>query len=412
MNIIKDLWKYIVSIKDIISEIGAIAGVISAIKKWKGRKETDDASVKEIVKATLCAQKEIAKEYEPKLADKKNEIAELKKAIKALLAPEIASQQRRTEAVEALKQGNTKAALALFAEMEETVSAKKTEEGRKAAEFAKYQGAITYLNSPQEALGHYKRAADYDPADAGTWNRIGVLQARLGNLKEAEAAYLQALELGKRAKDKATIATVLTNLGVIAKIRGELDEAKDYYKQALTLSEEIGSKEGRAINLGNLGNIAQIQGELGKAEDYYNQSLALSEELGSKEGRAANLTNLGIIIIAKIRGELDEAKDYYKQALTLYKELGSKEGRAANLTNLGVIAQIRGELDEAKDYHNQALALSEELGSKEGRAKNLGNLGNIAKIRGEFDKAEDYLKQALALEEELGRQGRQGSKPY
>nr|VFJ86355.1 MAG: hypothetical protein BECKH772A_GA0070896_1000113 [Candidatus Kentron sp. H]VFJ88160.1 MAG: hypothetical protein BECKH772B_GA0070898_100014 [Candidatus Kentron sp. H]VFJ95385.1 MAG: hypothetical protein BECKH772C_GA0070978_1000213 [Candidatus Kentron sp. H] len=138
--------------------------------------------------------------------------------------------QRAAEA--ALKRGETQAADALFAELE-------TAGSKKAAQAAKYRGAIAYMNAPQAALAHYQRAVGYAPEDRDAWNRVGVLNWRLGDIGAAEAAWARVRALGEQAGDRETEAIALGNLGLIARTRGEPDKAEEgrepIYVQALGL---------------------------------------------------------------------------------------------------------------------------------------------------------------------------------
>ena len=70
-----------------------------------------------------------------------------------------------------------------------------------------------------------------------------------GNLKAAEDAFRQVLDLGRIQDDQRAIAVGYGNLGVIAMARGDLEAAVDYYNQALALDEELGRKEGMAMQI-------------------------------------------------------------------------------------------------------------------------------------------------------------------
>lgn len=238
-------------------------------------------SPKEVARIACEMAETLRREHAEQLGCKDKEIEELTKAVKALRASDT-SQKRRAEAEAALQRGNTKAADAIFAEIEQSEADKREEHSCKAAEAAKHRGAIAYLNSPKEALPHYERAVGYDPEDTDAWNRIGNLRYRLGDLQEAEDAWNRAQELAKHTNNKEAIAVALGNLGVIARTRGDLPKAEDYLNRAFALDEEIGRKEGMANQLGNLGAIALTRGDLAKAKDYWEDALKLFEAIGAR----------------------------------------------------------------------------------------------------------------------------------
>ena len=264
------------------------------------------------------------------------------------------------------------------------------------------EGALTFYGDPQASLAAYRRAHALDPENIDAINFIGQLEHLFGNLKAADDAFRQVLDLGRTQDDKEAIAAAYGNLGVIAMTRGDLDTAVDLYTQTLARLEDMGNKVGMAATYGNLGNVAAKQGDLETAVDYHNQALALDKELGSKAGMAAHYGNLGTVAFKQ--GDLEVAVDYHNQALALDKELGRKAGMARRYGNLGVIAMTRGDLDTAVDYYNQALALNKKLGRKEGMALSYAILGHVAVARGDLLEARQFLVQARGLFAEMGVQ--------
>ncbi|MDG0985652.1 MAG: tetratricopeptide repeat protein [Planktomarina sp.] len=222
------------------------------------------------------------------------------------------------------------------------------------------EGALTFYGDPQASLAAYRRAHALDPENIDAINFIGVLELRFGNLKAAEDAFCQVLDLGRTQDDQEAIAVAYGNLGNIVGTLGDLEAAADLYTQALARLEDMGKKVGIAVIYGNLGNVALEQDDLEMAVDYYNQALALNKKLGRKEGMAANYGNLGLV--AKEQGDIDAAGDYLNQALDLHEELGSKEGMALNYAGLGAVAVVRGDLLEARQFWVQARGLYAEMG--------------------------------------------------
>ena len=184
------------------------------------------------------------------------------------------------------------------------------------------EGALTFYGDPQASLAAYRRAHALDPENIAAIDSIGQLELIFENLKAAEDAFRQVLDLGRFRDDKRAIAPAYSNLGVIAMTRGDFEEAVDYYNQGLALDEELGSKKRMAAHYSLLGVAAFKQDDFDTAVDYFNRALALNKKLGRKEGMALNYAGLGVV--AFTRGESLEARQFLVQARGLFAEMGAQ----------------------------------------------------------------------------------------
>ena len=184
------------------------------------------------------------------------------------------------------------------------------------------EGALTFYGDPQASLAAYRRAHALDPENIAAIDSIGQLELIFENLKAAEDAFRQVLDLGRFRDDKRAIAAAYSNLGVIAMTRGDFEEAVDYYNQGLALDEELGSKKRMAAHYSLLGVAAFKQDDFDTAVDYFNRALALNKKLGRKEGMALNYAGLGVV--AFTRGESLEARQFLVQARVLFAEMGAQ----------------------------------------------------------------------------------------
>ena len=182
------------------------------------------------------------------------------------------------------------------------------------------EGALTFYGDPQASLAAYRRAHALDSENIAAIEFIGQLELIFGNLKAAEDALRQVLDLGRTQEDQRAIAFGYGSLGVISMARGDWEVAGDYFTQALALDEELGRKAGLAMQNGNLGVVAVKRDDFDAAVDYFNQALARYEELGRKEGMALIYANLGAV--AFFWGDLLEARQFWVQARGLYAEMG------------------------------------------------------------------------------------------
>ena len=102
------------------------------------------------------------------------------------------------------------------------------------------EGALTYYGDPQASLAAYRRAHALDPENIDAINFIGLLELLFGNLKAAEDALRQVLDLGRTRDDQGAIAIAYGILGAVALKRGDLLEARQFLVQARGLYAEMG----------------------------------------------------------------------------------------------------------------------------------------------------------------------------
>ena len=373
---------------------GGVGAVLLAwaLNRWLSG--SSKVPVKEVIKT-------LQNTYREELREKGEEIQALKKAVEALTkqkGPGI------REALRELKEGRPGAAEAIFEQILERKKAEGEAASKEAAAVARHIGALAYLHDTQKALSAYAEAVAFDPEDPDGWNRLGLLQKRLGDLEAAIQAFERVLALGNKVNDKVVVAAAYGNLGTVYRTRGDLEKAEEHHLKSLAIEEELDRKEGMANQYGNLGIVHAKRGELAKAEEHFLKSLAIEEELGRKEGMASDYGNLGLVY--EERGELEKAEEYHLKSLAIEEELGRKEGMASDYGNLGLVYETRGELEKAEEHFLKSLALNEELDRKEGMAISYVNLGIVYAKRGKLQKACEAWAQAKRLFLELGAEDR------
>ena len=142
------------------------------------------------------------------------------------------------------------------------------------------EGALTFYGDPQASLAAYRRAHALDPENIAAIDSIGQLELIFENLKAAEDAFRQVLDLGRFQDDQGAMAVGYGNLGNVAFKQGDLDAAVDYHNQALALDKELGRKEGMVLGYANLGLVAFKRGDLLEARQFWVQARGLFAEMG------------------------------------------------------------------------------------------------------------------------------------
>ncbi len=137
----------------------------------------------------------------------------------------------------------------------------------------------------------YQKLADRWPSNlkseerydyAWVWNRLGIFQLDLGQVKQAIASHNQSLEIFQQIGERSGIASSLGSLGNAYNSQGDYAQAIDYCQQSLEIEQQIGERRGIAYSLMSLGNAYNSQGDYGQAIDYYQQSLEIKQQIGDR----------------------------------------------------------------------------------------------------------------------------------
>jgi len=110
----------------------------------------------------------------------------------------------------------------------------------KEVEALRHLGSLAFLHDTQKAFNAYQRSTELDPDSQESWNQLGHLYRRIGELENAENAYMALLKLART--DRVGQAVAYGNLGVVYYTRGDLDQAVGYWEKSLALFTEIGAK--------------------------------------------------------------------------------------------------------------------------------------------------------------------------
>ncbi len=174
------------------------------------------------------------------------------------------------------------------------------------------------------------QAIAHDPDKPDPHANLGLALHALGRVREAEAAYRQALAL------RESFPEAHNSLGSALQELGRLDEAVAHYRRALDLHGAYPEA------LANLGTALHARDRLEEAEAALRQALALDR---------SNLLawcNLGVVL--KECGRLSEAETALAEALRLLP------GDPETLVNLGLLREAQGQREEAERCYRQALA--------------------------------------------------------
>ena len=197
----------------------------------------------------------------------------------------------------------------------------------------------------QEALAVNRELND--PAGiCETLNNLGLAYQSQGRLREANAAYLEALDQARQLPPGPLLALTLTHLGDVARVHKDYMLALNYYHQALMADTGAKDPRGQALRQERLGRTFLDLKDYDRAAVYLKEALSEFRRLQDTDGIAAALKDLTLLALA--RGDRQEADLNGKLLLGLYQTRG-QEQEARELEAL--LKRRRREVRDVRQVH-------------------------------------------------------------
>jgi CHAT domain-containing protein/tetratricopeptide (TPR) repeat protein len=196
------------------------------------------------------------------------------------------------------------------------------------------------------------------------------------------------------------VGRTLNDLGRLYRAQGDIKQALAAYREALALNRRLGEAWAQAATLQGLGMAYRSSGETGKAIDHYEAALALWRQLGDRLGEARTLSTLGDLYQSV--GDPQRALDQLEPALALFASAGRPREEASALTSLGDALSRRGEGPKAVAALEHALAIERQNGDRDGEARTLNDLGWVYILRHDWRHVRDSFARARDLYREAG----------
>lgn len=227
---------------------------------------------------------------------------------------------------------------------------------------------LTELQNYKEAISLFNRAIELDP-DPVYLENLGFAYEHSGDIQNAEANYLKALEMEETEKD-----TYENRLGIFYFNQGIYDKSIQHYLNAIKI-------EPKAIYYENLGLSYQESNQLPEAEKYFRKAIEESTDNKDKYYNQLAFFLSGIGRHKEASKLLDKALEI-KKAPTYYE-------------NLGYAYENLGRMEDAEKNYRKALRLSPHE-----KDKYYNRLGNFYFHQDNIDKAIGYYKKAIELKPE------------
>jgi tetratricopeptide (TPR) repeat protein len=271
--------------------------------------------------------------------------------------------------------------------------------------------------------------------------RVGTMRYSLGELREAQRDYDQALaiyqqlaaDFPSRTDFRQNLAICHNNRGSLLHATGRPREAEQDYNQALRIRKQLAAdfptrtdfRQNLARSHNNLGNLLYTTGRLQEAEQEYDQGLSIQKRLAAdfparaefRQELASSHSNRGVL--RTNTGRLKEAEKDFDRAVSIRKQLAAdfpsrpelRQELAASHHNRGRLLYGMGRLKEAEKDFDQALSIHKQLAadfpsrpefrhnlvrSHVGRGDLLGATGRLQEAEKDLDEAVSIQKQLLA----------------
>lgn len=136
------------------------------------------------------------------------------------------------------------------------------------------------------------------------WVNTGWLAVKTGDHSRADAAFAQALEIGRLVRSDDLIAHALAALGSMAAVKGEAGRAMALADEAVDVARRMGLRLSLVTALTRAAAAAVVLGRLDQAASRLTESLALPCDAGSSGWGADCLELTGLLLVESDRPHL------------------------------------------------------------------------------------------------------------
>jgi tetratricopeptide (TPR) repeat protein len=169
---------------------------------------------------------------------------------------------------------------------------------------ALYAAAVFHHDDPTRATALAEEAlalarAHRDPIGAvRALTTIAGIMADAGDVEQAQAQLLEALNLAEQEGDEHWLGLVEENLGYVAIDRVDLQEAEAHFQAALVHCQHSGYAWNEANVFGGLGEVARLRGDWEHAVQLQRESLTRHRSVHSRLGMLRAVEALAALVAA------------------------------------------------------------------------------------------------------------------
>ena len=253
--------------------------------------------------------------------------------------------------------------------------------------------ARTWCNA---ILENTKSSPGLDKDRARLYGVLGWASVTMGEHKVGRFAAEQAIALGHKAEDPATIARGYGILALTCMFLGDYSSVQ----RALVEGESLARQHGLASELAMILSVhAQVtyyaQRDAERAKVYLEEATHLAQASGFRWGSA--FSAYGLARIAAVLGDLDSARIKFAESIETARKLGNKRIVYSSQSELAHILREYGEWEEAFAIYKELLPKWKDLGHRAAVAHELECIAYILLRKEEPELAANLLGAAEAL---------------
>ncbi|MFI0402568.1 MAG: CHAT domain-containing protein [Cyanobium sp.] len=211
--------------------------------------------------------------------------------------------------------------------------------------------------------------------------------------------YREGLKIEEKYPNPSLRRTLLAGLGDAYSYLGQLDEAEDAWLENLSLAKQLNEQQAETLANMALGSIAYQRGDYPRSERYARAALDQSRKYGQRNLEATALSALGRYALD--RRQADQARAYLETALSIYRSIGNRYNEAVILRSLGELALQQQKPDQAVRSYQHSLSLARGDQESYGIAESLAGLGLAQYRQGRLVEAELSLKESIRVLEDI-----------
>ncbi|MGO1072218.1 protein kinase domain-containing protein [Lysobacter sp. CA199] len=243
-----------------------------------------------------------------------------------------------------------------------------------------------------------------DPrALAEAYDTLGLAQVADSRYDQAEASFRQSQALRRKhamSQSAEERAAMLGNLGQLYRRRGELKRAEQAYRQALDLARQHGAHTVAAqVHQFYLAKVLYGQGRVEETRRELVDNLALARDLyGEQSDMVANI-HVDIADAAQDLGDYRQSGEHYRVALTIMSKVAGARSLdyARVLNNYALLVEERGDTAQAETLWREALSIRRaHLDPQERRVLRVeSSMGRMLARAGRGEEARPLIERAL-----------------
>ena len=235
------------------------------------------------------------------------------------------------------------------------------------------------LNKSLDAFFKSEEAAtkvQYVIGQGTAYSSIADVYSVIGNSKNAQKYYSEAIKLLRKADNPVGLASALLNAGDEYSKNKKYDLALRYFKESGAIFKKANYLSGTAYNLGNIGMVYAEQGRDALAKKYISEAIKMLEELKDYYAISDYLTYMSDIYLKQ--NDWTTALNYARRSLELAQRYGLKDQISNSNLKLSKLYQKAGNTAESFKYYKNHIAYRDSV-------TNLKSVQQMADLRTDYE---------------------------